>query len=165
MKHFFFVCLTFFTLSTLALGAEPMLPAAFFATTLNDSAQKPIALERYRGKPLVINFWARWCPPCREEIPELVKFANTYKGKIEVLGIGIEDQAGPVAKFAAANKISYPLFIAGEQGITMMQMLGNKVGGLPFSLFVDRHGRVIETRLGMIKPADLDAVAPRLLKN
>jgi len=157
--------LAFVVLSPLAFGAEQALPASFHATTLNDLSGKPVALERYRGKPLVINFWARWCAPCRQEIPELARFAKAHKGKIEVLGIGIEDKAEAVREFAAKNAMDYPVFVAGDKGIPLMQNLGNTVGGLPFTLFVDRNGQIVERKLGMIKKADLDAVAPLLLKN
>ena len=152
------------TLGSFANAAQPA-PEALFASTLNDLNDKPVALERYRGKALVVNFWARWCAPCRQEIPELITFAKTYKGKIEVIGIGIEDRAEPVRLFAKSNNIDYPLFIAGDKGIPLMQSLGNSIGGLPFTLFIDHNGRVIERKLGMIKKADLDAVAPLLLKN
>lgn len=152
-------------LSGLATAAGTALPESFFATSLNDPTDKPIALERYRGKAMVINFWARWCAPCRQEIPELIKFANTHKGRIEVLGIGIEDKAEPVREFAKNNAIGYPLFVAGDKGIPLMQNLGNSVGGLPFTLFVDRNGQIVEKKMGMIKKADLEAIAPQLLKN
>lgn len=157
--------LLFATLGNLAHAAGQAGAETLFAATLNDIEDKPVALERYRGKALVVNFWARWCAPCRKEIPELNKFAKANKGKIEVLGIGIEDRAEPVRLFAKSNNIDYPLFIAGDKGIPLMQSLGNVFGGLPFTLFIDRNGKVIERKLGMVNKADLDAAAPLLLKN
>ena len=138
---------------------------ALFAATLNDLDDKPVALERYRGKPLVVNFWARWCAPCRAEIPELIKFSTAHKGKIEVLGIGIEDKAESAKDFAKAYEMDYPIFVAKEKGIPLMQALANTKGGLPFTLFIDRNGQVIQKKLGLIKKADLDAAAVLLLKN
>ena len=88
--------------STLAVAQDMPSSAPLYAATLNDLDDKPVALERYKGKPLVVNFWARWCGPCRAEIPELIKFRNAHKGKIEVLGIGIEDKAEPAKEFAKA---------------------------------------------------------------
>jgi thiol-disulfide isomerase/thioredoxin len=156
--------LAFAALNTLASAAQPA-PEALFAATLNDRNNKPVALERYRGKPLVVNFWARWCPPCREEIPELIKFSNAQKGKIEVLGISIDDNAKAVGEFAARNKMDYPVFVAGDKSISLMQNLGNNVGGLPFTLFIDRNGKIIDRKIGMLKKADLDTATPLLLKN
>ncbi|MFZ2269479.1 MAG: TlpA disulfide reductase family protein [Azonexus sp.] len=152
------------TLNSLASAAQPA-SEALFASTLTDLNDKPVALERYRGKPLVVNFWARWCAPCRQEIPELASFAKTHKGKIEVLGIGIEDKAEPVREFADKYKMNYTVLIAGDKGIPLMQNLGNNVGGLPFTLFIDRSGKVVDRKVGILKKADLDAAAPQLLKN
>ena len=150
-------------LSHLTQAAQPA-SEALFTSTLNDSNDKPVALERYRGKALVVNFWARWCAPCRQEIPELAKFAKSHKGKVEVLGIGIEDQAEPVREFATRNGMDYPVFIAGEQGMPLLQSLGNTVGGLPFTLFINAKGQVVGRKVGMLKAADLDAAAPLLAK-
>lgn len=138
--------------------------APLFAATLNDLDDKPVALERYRGKPLVVNFWARWCAPCRAEIPELIKFRATNKGKVEVLGIGIEDQAEPAKEFAKTYKMDYPVFVAKEKGFPLMQALGNTKAGLPFTVFIDRNGKVIQTQMGLIRKADLDAVQETLLR-
>lgn len=165
MKNFFSV-LIFALFSTLTIAADEMPSSApLFAATLSDLDDKPVALERYKGKPLIVNFWARWCGPCRAEIPELIAIRNAHKGKLEVLGIGIEDKVEPVREFAKAYEMDYPIFLAKEKGIPLMQALGNTKGGLPFTVFIDRNGQVVQTKLGLIKPADLDAAAVQLLKN
>ncbi|MCG2577287.1 TlpA family protein disulfide reductase [Dechloromonas sp. XY25] len=156
------LALAFF--SALATAQEMPSSAPLFAATLNDLDDKPVALERYKGKPLVVNFWARWCGPCRAEIPELIKFRNAHKGKIEVLGIGIEDKAEPAKEFAKAYDMDYPVFVAKEQGIPLMQALGNTKAGLPYTLFIDRNGHVVQRKMGIVKKPDLDAAQEALLK-
>ena len=150
--------------ATLASAQEMPSSGPLFAATLNDLDDKPVALERYKGKPLIVNFWARWCGPCRAEIPELIKFRNAHKGKIEVLGIGIEDKAEPAKEFAKAYDMDYPVFVAKEQGIPLMQALGNKKAGLPYTLFIDRNGQIVQLKMGLIKKADLDAAEAAILK-
>jgi len=138
--------------------------APLFAATLNDLDDKPVALERYKGKPLIVNFWARWCGPCRVEIPELIAIRNAHKGKLEVLGIGIEDKADAAKEFARAYEMDYPVFVARDKGIPLMQALGNTKGGLPFTIVVDRSGQVVQKKMGIMKKADLDAAAELVLK-
>ncbi|UCV10494.1 TlpA family protein disulfide reductase [Dechloromonas denitrificans] len=156
--------LVFALFSTLTVAEEMPSSAPLFDATLNNLDDKPVALERYKGKPLVVNFWARWCGPCRAEIPELIKFRNAHKGKIEILGIGIEDKAEPAKEFAKAYEMDYPLFVAKEKGIPLMQALGNSKGGLPYTLFIDRNGQVVQKKMGLIKKADLDTAGELLLK-
>jgi thiol-disulfide isomerase/thioredoxin len=131
---------------------------------LNDLDDKPVALERYRGKSLIVNFWARWCGPCRVEIPELIAIRRANKGKLEVLGIGIEDKADAAKEFAKAYEMDYPVFVAREKGIPLMQALGNTKGGLPFTIVIDRNGQVVQKKMGIMKKADLDAAAELALK-
>jgi len=141
-----------------ALSSEPL-----FAATLADVDDQPVALSRYQGKPLVVNFWARWCGPCKTEIPELIAFRHAHKGRVEVLGIGIEDRAEPVKDFAKAYEMDYPVFIAKEQGIGLMKALGNARAGLPYTLFIDRHGRIVSRKMGLVKAQDFEAATPALL--
>ena len=150
--------------ATSASAQEMPSSGPLFAATLNDLDDKPVALERYKGKPLIVNFWARWCGPCRAEIPELIKFRNAHKGKIEVLGIGIEDKAEPAKEFAKAYDMDYPVFVAKEQGIPLMQALGNTKAGLPYTLFIDRHGNVIQRKMGVVRKPDFDSVQEALFK-
>ena len=87
------------------------------ALTLPDPAGKPQPLAQWRGKVLVINFWATWCDPCREEIPGLIRLREKYAGKnIEVVGIAL-DSASKVRQFADSVKITYPLVIGGGESI------------------------------------------------
>ena len=154
------VVLTVFSTLTVAqqISSDPL-----FASTLNDLDDKPVALARYKGKPLIVNFWARWCGPCRAEIPELIKVRQAHKGKLEVLGIGLEDKAEPAKEFAKAYDMDYPVFVAKDKGIPLMQALGNSKGGLPYTLFIDRHGQVIGQKMGLVRKADLDAHLEALL--
>ncbi len=159
-----FALFVFGLFSGLTVANDQPSSAPLFAATLSDLDDKPVALERYKGKPLVVNFWARWCGPCRAEIPELIKFRADQKGKVEVLGIGIEDKAEPAKEFAKAYDMDYPVFVAKAQGIPLMQALGNSKGGLPYTLFIDRHGQVVHKKMGLVRKADLDAVQEALLK-
>ena len=163
MKQFLAV-LVFGLFSALTAADEPISPAPLFATTLSDVDDKPVALARFKGKPLIVNFWARWCAPCRAEIPELIQFRNRHKDKVEVLGIGIEDKAEPAKDFAKAYDMDYPVFVAKDKGIPLMKELGNSKAGLPYTLFIDRNGQVIEKKMGVVKKADLDAIAAQLLR-
>jgi thiol-disulfide isomerase/thioredoxin len=149
-----------FALISASTAAEDIPSSAtLFAATLSDLDDKPVALERFRGKPLIVNFWARWCGPCRAEIPELVRVRTANKGKLEVLGIGIEDKAEPAKEFARAYDMDYPVFVAKAQGIPLMQSLGNTRGGLPYTVVIDRNGKVVQKKMGLMKKADLDAAA------
>lgn len=109
-----------------------------------------------RGKPLLVNFWATWCPPCIEELPLIDKFYRehaTQRG-IQVLGIAI-DQPAAVRKFLERLPLAFPTAIAGLQGTTLARALGNEAGGLPFSLMIGRKGSIEQRRLGTLTLQDL----------
>lgn len=156
--------LFFCLFSTLTAAQDKVSAAPFFAATLSGLDDKPVALERFRGKPLLVNFWARWCPPCRAEIPELIRFSQAHKGQIEVVGIAVNDNAAQAKAFTQEYGMTYPVFVGGEKSFSLAQALGNPGGGLPYTLFIDRHGKVIQTKLGLVTKADLDAVVEPLLR-
>lgn len=125
------------------------------AATLNDPAGKPHALSQWKGQLLIVNFWATWCAPCVDEMPELSTLASG-QDKFKVIGIGI-DSPSNIAQFASKYKISYPLYTAGMNGTDMARELGNKAGGLPYTVIIGRDGQVKKTYLGKLKFPQLKA--------
>ena len=137
---------------------------ALFASKLSSSDDKPVALEAYRGKPLIVNFWARWCAPCRVEIPELIKAQDKYaKRGLVVIGIGLEDKPESVRDFMKAYEMSYTVLLAKAGGIELMQALGNTRAGLPFTVAIGPKGNIVASKLGAMNRAELDAAAEAAL--
>jgi thiol-disulfide isomerase/thioredoxin len=132
------------------LPAEPL-----WAATLTDLDGRAAPLKPVPGRPLVVNFWARWCGPCRVEIPELVALRQREPG-VDVVGINIEADPAPVRDFARAYEIDYPVRMAPD-GLALMRALGNDKAGLPFTLVLDRQARIVVLRLGVLKREQLDA--------
>jgi len=125
--------------------------AGLYATSLNDLAGKPQPLAQWKGKPLLVNFWASWCAPCVSEMPELSELAAKDGGKhFNVIGIGIDSPTN-LAEFARKIKISYPLYVGGMGGTDLARGLGNPSGGLPFTVLIGADGQVRKTYLGRLK--------------
>ncbi|PFH10662.1 peroxiredoxin [Collimonas sp. PA-H2] len=125
--------------------------AALFAQEIPDAGGKASSLAQWKGKPLVVNFWATWCAPCVEEMPELNALQGEIAAKnIQIIGIGV-DSADNIAKFAEKYKISYPLYVAGTGATVLLRQFGNQSGGLPFTVLIGRDGEVKKMYLGSIK--------------
>lgn len=155
-----FIVALLFAGAAQAAGSDPL-----FAARLDASDDKPFALEALRGKPLIVNFWARWCAPCRVEIPELAKTQDKYGRRgLTVVGIGLEDKAESVRDFMKAYDMTYTVLLAKVGGIELMQALGNSRAGLPFTVAVNRRGEIVASKLGAMKRAELDAAAEAALK-
>lgn len=130
---------------------------ALLEKSLNDSAGKPQALSQWKNQFLVLNFWATWCAPCVKEMPELSALQNEFKGKqVQILGLGI-DSPSNIADFSKKYAISYPLYVAGIDGSELSRQMGNQAGGLPFTVLVDPHGKVVKSYLGRLKMDELRA--------
>src|SRR5450830_1710904 len=136
---------------------------SFYASAWPDAQGKTQALSQWQNKVSVINFWASWCQPCREEMPEISAVYDKYAHRgLVVLGISVEDQ-DKMSAFANKNKISYPLLAANMQGSEVSDKLGNYKGVLPYTAIIDRHGKVIKTFSGSIDQATLEAALLPLL--
>jgi thiol-disulfide isomerase/thioredoxin len=136
--------------------------AALAGANLVDLQGKSRSLSEWRGILLVANFWATWCAPCLEEIPLLMSARRLRAGKgVEIVGIAI-DQGAKVAQFAAKMQIDYPILVAGSDGLELIRALGNRSGGLPFTVFIDRHGRPAQTKLGVLRQPELDSILAAL---
>lgn len=133
-----------------------------YAQSLNDLAGKPQALSQWKGKPLLVNFWAPWCAPCVQEMPELSELAAKDGGKhFNVIGIGI-DSPSNLGEFVSKTKVSYPLYVGGMSGTDLARELGNVHGGLPFTVLIGADGQVRKTYLGRLKFEQLRADLAKL---
>lgn len=118
-----------------------------------------LVLADLRGRPLVLNFWATWCPPCVKEMPELDRFSASQGAKgWQVLGLAI-DQAPAVQQFLQKTPVRFPVALAGDQGLHWVNALGNLAGGLPFTVVFNAAGDVIHRKLGPTSEAELSSWA------
>lgn len=116
-----------------------------------------------KGKAVVLNFWATWCPPCVEEMPELSELHQRYETRgFGVFGIGI-DSAAKIAEFQTKTPVSYPLAVGGLGATELGRAFGNQGGMLPFSVLLDRQGRIAQRVLGRIKLTVLEPAVRNLL--
>lgn len=108
----------------------------------------PLDMAALRGRPLVLNFWGTWCPPCVEEMPALDRFQREFAAKgWQVVGLAI-DNPSAVRGFLAKNPVGYTIGLAGFEGSELTRRLGNTQGSLPFTLVFDRRGEVARRKLG-----------------
>lgn len=134
--------------------------AALLSASFPDLHGRSRRLSEWQGRATFFNFWATWCAPCREEMPLLDAVIKKYP--ISVVGIGI-DSASNIIEFAAKVGVRYEMLSAGTEAITLMKTLGNPSGGLPFTVALDRAGRVAGRKLGAFSAQELDTMAAVLV--
>jgi len=143
--------------------AVPPANARFAATqllalTLPDSSTIAQPLSQWKEKILVVNFWATWCLPCREEMPGFSRLHTKYATKgVQFVGIAF-DSVDKVTEFSDQTPVSYPLLIATASLMPLTAALGDAAGGLPFTVVIARDGSLLQTRLGLWKEAALEAI-------
>ena len=126
-----------------------------------DDKLQPLA--QWRGKVLVVNFWATWCTPCREEIPGFIKIQDQYRSLgVQFVGIAI-DQKERVGPYARDIGINYPVLVGALETMEFARQVGNPRGVLPFTLVIDRTGKVATTKIGILKPDKLENLLKPLL--
>lgn len=138
---------------------EPV--AELMRLRLPDVSGNDQSLTQWRGKILIVNFWATWCEPCREEIPVLLRVqAKHASNGVQIVGISV-DSVDKVRQFANEYRIGYPLVIGSMAVIDLTRRLGNKAAGLPYTVVMDRSGRVVKTHLGGISEVELEGAISR----
>jgi len=130
--------------------------AEFWASRFEDPDGQPLALERFRGQPLLVNFWATWCPPCVEELPLLNAFYREHQARgWQVVGLAV-DQLPAVRSFLQKLPLAFPVGMVGFAGTELSRILGNPGGGLPYTVVFDQSGVVLHQKVGKVSRADLD---------
>lgn len=109
----------------------------------------------FDGRALIVNFWATWCPPCLREMPALERFQRSHGARgWQVVGLAA-DKVLPVRDYLKRAPVSFPIGMIGLEGIELSRQLGNRVGGLPFTLVFDSRRHVVERQLGETTDAHL----------
>jgi thiol-disulfide isomerase/thioredoxin len=121
-----------------------------FAATFPDSQGRTQALSQWQGKVLLVNFWATWCPPCREEMPELSRLQEKYRsGGLAIIGIATDD-VNKMWEFAQQNPVAYPLLAGDFEATNLAAGLGNDKDILPYTVAIGRDGKVVASYLGRL---------------
>ncbi|MDQ3185039.1 MAG: TlpA family protein disulfide reductase [Pseudomonadota bacterium] len=139
-------------------GAEKI-----FAASLPDLQGTNQPISQWKGNVMVVNFWATWCAPCREEIPEFIKLQKRFSDQgLVFIGIAV-DQKEKVAAFSKEIGINYPVLVGGMNAMALANAAGNLQGALPFTVVIDRSGKITDTRLGRLSQSKLESMLKPLL--
>jgi thiol-disulfide isomerase/thioredoxin len=132
-------------------------PAALFAAGFEDSGGRRHSLGEFQGKVLVLNFWATWCAPCRDEMPAFNRVHSRWAGR-DVQFVGLSAESGEqVAAFGRSLGVNYPLWTGGDGVSELSRRLGNRLGVLPHTVIVNREGRVLDMKVGPYTEAELES--------
>ena len=130
---------------------------------MTDLEGRERSIGKLEGKIIVANYWATWCLPCREEMPAFSRLQTKYAANgVQFVGISI-DSADNVTKFQKEHAINYPLWISTESAIEITSPIGNQARGLPFTILLDRNGRITATKLGRFSERELDNALKTLI--
>ena len=133
----------------------PSVEAQLWSQVFETPDGKPFAMADFKGRPVLLNFWATWCPPCVKELPMLSEFAAKQGAKgIQVVGLAV-DKSEAVQRFLQRQPVQFPVGIAMQGGLGLTRTLGNLQGGLPFTVLFDSQGQVRQRKIGELSSEDL----------
>ncbi len=147
---------------------SPTAPESVIGTTvedfsLSDSNGELRRLSEWKDKVIVLNFWATWCAPCREEIPAFVELQQHYESKgLQFIGIALQE-ADEVRGFMEEFNVNYPSLVGGDEVIQAAKRLGNDIGALPYTVIIDTGGEIVFTRRGPLSKTDAESIIKTLL--
>jgi peroxiredoxin len=128
--------------------------------TAQDATGASFNLSDYKGKVVLLDFWATWCGGCKEEIPWYIEFQTRYKERgLEVIGISMDDNWDPVKPFIEGHKLNYRVAVGGEQLASLY-----KIHEMPVTLLIDGHGRIADLHVGVVDKQQFDQEIQTLLK-
>lgn len=137
--------------------------AQVWQAVLPDLTGRRQALAQWRGKVVVLNFWAPWCPPCREEIPGFIRLQGRYgEWGLQFVGVALDEQ-GRVQAYVRETGINYPILLGGMGAVLLGQAAGNSLGGMPYTLILDRRGEPVAALTGAVSEARLEELVRPLL--
>ncbi|MDH5649998.1 MAG: TlpA family protein disulfide reductase, partial [Gammaproteobacteria bacterium] len=134
----------------------PTRELSFIDFELPDLEGAPQALSQWQGKLILLNFWATWCPPCREEMPVFIELQKRYRDRnLQIIGVAI-DEIKAVAEYNESMAINYPILIGNDKVMDLMKDYGNPMGNLPYSVLISPDGEVFRSKLGAFTRSELD---------
>lgn len=165
---------TGFMLRTQLMGGSPSVLSseasqqgakAIFAANLPDLQGENQIVSQWLGNVIVVNFWATWCTPCREEIPEFIETQEKFRDQgLVFVGIAI-DQADKVKMFSQEFGINYPVLVGSLNTWSLLEAAGNRQSALPYTVVINRSGEIVETYLGRVNQKKLEKAVIPLLKD
>ncbi len=145
-------------------AAEAVIPATLPHFELADRDGKKRSLDDWKGRPLMVNYWASWCGPCRREIPLLNQLRAERKAqKLEIVGIAV-DFRDDVLAYVKTNPISYPLLIGEEDGLAAVHAMGVAQEAFPFTVFADSKQRIVALKFGELHRDEADMILDRIAR-
>ena len=125
-------------------------PAANLKFSFKNTDGKKVALSEFKGKVIILDFWATWCIPCKEEIPGFIELQKKYGDRgLQIVGISVDDSLNQAKKYATDMKMNYPVLLA--EGREDILRAYDPIPGIPVSIIIDRQGRIVTRHDGIAK--------------